>query len=309
MILAVDARSLTPDSSVTFGRMTKTTPQPGILCDAPRLARYLLFQLAPEGVERSALDALRELPASGKCVVGIGAMTVKALAAELPALRELQPYVGPGFSMPVTPGALFLWLHGDDRGDLVHATRELTLAVEPHFELTQVIDAFQYRDSRDLTGYVDGTENPTGDKAVAAGIADDGSSYVAVQQWVHDLEAFDALSEEERDQTIGRRISNNEEIEDAPESAHVKRTAQEDFDPEAFILRRSMPWADEAREGLVFVAFGHSLDAFEQLQRRMAGLDDGIADALFRFTKPETGATFWCPPMKNGELDLSAIGL
>ena len=89
----------------------------------------------------------------------------------------------------------------------------------------------------------------------------------------------------------------------------MKRTAQEEFEPEAFILRRSMPWADEAREGLVFVAFGHSLDAFEQQQRRMVGLDDGIVDALFRFTKPETGAAFWCPPMKNGALDLSAVGL
>ncbi len=289
--------------------MATSNHQPGILAPVPRLARYLFFQLATESGVGDALDALKDAPAGGRCVVGIGGMTVKALGADVPALRELQPYVGPGFAMPVTPCALWLWLHGDDRGDLVHATHELVAAVEPAFELSQVIDAFQHRDSRDLTGYEDGTENPTGDDAVAAGIAGDGSSYVAVQQWVHDLETFDAMGESERDHVIGRRISDNEEIEDAPESAHVKRTAQEDFDPPAFVLRRSMPWADEAREGLVFVAFGHSLDAFEQLQRRMAGLDDGIVDALFRFTKPETGATFWCPPMENGELDLRALGL
>ena len=69
----------------------------------------------------------------------------------------------------------------------------------------------------------------------------DGSSYVAVQQWVHDLERFDAMPAEEQDHTFGRRRSDNEEIEDAPASAHVKRTGQEDFDPEAFVLRRSMP--------------------------------------------------------------------
>jgi putative iron-dependent peroxidase len=172
-----------------------------------------------------------------------------------------------------------------------------------------LIDAFRYRDGRDLTGYVDGTENPTGESASIAGIAADGSSYVAVQQWTHDLDLFESFEGDERDAIIGRRISDNEEIEDAPESAHVKRTAQEDFDPEAFILRRSMPWADEASEGLVFVAFARSLDAFEQLQRRMAGLYDGIADGLFRFTTPETGATFWCPPIKNGGLDLTLIGL
>ena len=87
----------------------------------------------------------------------------------------------------------------------------------------------------------------------------------------------------------------------------MKRTAQED--PPAFVVRRSLAWADEVREGLVFVAFGRLLDAFEQLRRRMAGLDDGIVDALFRFTMPETGATFWCPPTKDGELDLSALGV
>ena len=106
--------------------------------------------------------------------------------------------------------------------------------------------------------------------------------------------AFEALSEKERDHTIGRRISDNEEIADAPDSAHVKRTAQEDFQPEAFILRRSMPWADEAREGLVFVAFGHSLDAFEQLQRRMVGLDDGIRRQLLVPTHEERRARSEC---------------
>ncbi len=289
--------------------MAKPTPQPGILADVPRLARYLFFQLDAEGDVGGALRSLKSVPAGGQCVVGIGGMTVEALGGDIPALRELEPLVGPGFAIPVTPCALVLWLRGDDRGDLVHATHALAGALEPTFELSQVIDAFQHRDGRDLTGYEDGTENPTGEAASAAGIAEDGSSFVVVQQWVHDLEAFEALDEEERDHAIGRRISDNEEIEDAPESAHVKRTAQEDFEPPAFIVRRSMPWADEAREGLVFVAFGRSLDAFEQLQRRMVGLDDGIVDALFGFTKPETGDTFWCPPMGDDGLDLSALGL
>jgi len=57
------------------------------------------------------------------------------------------------------------------------------------------------------------------------------------------------------------------------------------------------------------VAFGHSLDAFEAQLRRMVGLDDGITDALFRFSRPVTGSYFWCPPVRDGRLDLSAIGL
>ncbi len=113
----------------------------------------------------------------------------------------------------------------------------------------------------------------------------------------------------ERDNTIGRRISDNEEIEDAPDSAHVKRTAQEEFAPEAFVLRRSMPWTCGLDSGLVFVAYGCSFDAFEAQMNRMVGADDDITDALFTFTRPISGSYFWCPPMQDGQLDLRAVGL
>jgi putative iron-dependent peroxidase len=137
----------------------------------------------------------------------------------------------------------------------------------------------------------------------------DGSSFVAVQQWRHDLDVFTALSAHEQDATIGRRLADNEEMDDAPASAHVKRAAQESFDPPAFMLRRSMPWSDADGEGLVFVAFGASLDPFEAVVRRMVGGEDGVADALFDFTQPLTGAYFWCPPLGGDGLDLGALGL
>ena len=68
-----------------------------------------------------------------------------------------------------------------------------------------------------------------------------------------------------------------------------------------------MPWADAGRAGLVFVAFGRTLNAFEAQLRRMTGAEDGIVDALFKFTQPVSGAYFWCPPLRRGRLDLSAI--
>jgi putative iron-dependent peroxidase len=111
------------------------------------------------------------------------------------------------------------------------------------------------------------------------------------------------------DLSIGRHRAGNEEIDDAPPSAHVKRTAQESFSPPAFVLRRSMPWASGLESGLVFVAFGRSLDAFEAQLRRMLGLEDGIVDALFRFTRPLTGAYYWCPPLADGRLDLRVLGI
>lgn len=289
--------------------------QQGILADVPRLARHLTFDLKHGADPRDALKALAEAADGETVVVGLGNSLVLALGAKVEGLRIFPSQVARAVTVPATPAALWLWLRGSDRGELVHKTRELTALIDEAFEIRQTIDAFQYRDSRDLTGYEDGTENPKGDEAIEAAIVQGrgdglvGSSFVAVQQWVHDLDYFQSLTQDGQDNIIGRRISDNEEIEEAPESAHVKRTAQEDFEPEAFILRRSMPWADDKRAGLVFVAFGRSFDAFEALLNRMTGVDDGIIDAMFSFTRPVTGSYYWCPPMKSGQLDLSALNL
>ena len=119
------------------------------------------------------------------------------------------------------------------------------------------------------------------------------------------MPSFNRMSNEQQDNAIGRRKDDNEELEDAPESAHVKRTAQESFTPEAFVWRRSMPWSLGKDGGLMFVAFGHSTQAFAAQLRRMVGLEDGIPDALFSFTRPLTGAYFWCPPLQSGRIFLS----
>src|SRR5437879_12187758 len=110
------------------------------------------------------------------------------------------------------------------------------------------------------------------------------------------------MQRKDQDNSIGRRRSDNKEIGNAPPSAHVKRSEQESFSPEAFVLRRSMPWADATRAGLVFVAFGKSLDAFEAQLKRMVGAEDGTADALFTFTRPGTGGYVWGPPVREGRI-------
>ncbi|MCK4579528.1 MAG: Dyp-type peroxidase [Candidatus Marinimicrobia bacterium] len=289
--------------------------QIGILEPVPQFSRYLAFSVEPDLDPQGSLAALQKIVDGDKIVVGLGESLVRALDGDIVGLRAFPQQVGAGIEVPSTPAALWCWLRGDDRGVLVHTARQIENAISQAFVLEEVIDGFQYRDSRDLTGYEDGTENPQDEAAIEAAVCSgqgtglDGSSFVAVQQWVHDLDYFESLPTMERDHIIGRRQSDNEELDDAPDSAHVKRTAQESFDPEAFVLRRSMPWADQHGEGLVFVAFGHSFDAFEALLQRMVGAEDGITDGLFRFTRPVSGRYFWCPPMKAGQLDLSAVGV
>lgn len=288
--------------------------QEGILAPVPRAARYLTFNLK-EAKPQETLRALGRAADGETCVVGLGVPLLEALGRAIEGLRPFARFPGAKADTPATPAALWCWLRGDDRGEIALHARKIGQLLAPAFGLDSAIDAFRYGRGLDLTGYEDGTENPRGKKAVEAAISDDkmpgmkGSSFVAVQQWVHDLDRFDAMPRKDQDNTIGRRRRDNKELDRAPASAHVKRTAQESFTPEAFVLRRSMPWADAAREGLVFVAFGRSLDAFEALLKRMVGAEDGTVDALFAFTRPVTGAYFWCPPVKNGRLDLRAVGL
>jgi len=289
--------------------------QPGILAPVPRQARYLTFGLKQGAPPQAALRALAATADGESCVVGLGAVLLFALRREIKGLRPFPHHKGEGIDVPSTPAALWCWLRGEDRGEIVLRARGIEKILAPAFETSGVIDAFKHGRGLDLTGYEDGTENPKGGKAAEAAIVKDkragfgGASFVAMQQWVHDLEKFAAMPRRKQDDSIGRRKSDNKELGNAPSSAHVKRTAQESFSPEAFVLRRSMPWADARQAGLVFVAFGKSVDAFEAQLKRMVGTDDGTVDALFGFTRPVTGAYFWCPPVKNGRLDLRAIGL
>jgi len=295
--------------------MSTPPVQPGILARIPRAARYLSFDLQDGARAAESLRSLAKTADGNSCVIGLGEPLLRALGRSVAGLRPFPRYSGPGFEVPATPTALWCWLRGGERGELVLRSVELQRLLAPAFHTASVVDAFRHGRGLDLTGYEDGTENPKGAKAVAAAASDDkapgmrGSSFVAVQQWVHDFAKFAAMSTKDQDNAIGRRKRGNKELEEAPRSSHVKRSEQESFTPEAFVLRRSMPWADALGAGLNFVAFGKTLDAFEAQMKRMAGAEDGIADALFTFTRPLTGAYFWCPPVKGRRLDLRAIGI
>jgi putative iron-dependent peroxidase len=222
---------------------------------------------------------------------------------------------GPGVSIPSTQGAVWLSLTGSDAGVLLGDARRLVTALGDAYRIDEDVLAFRHGTGRDLSGYEDGTENPKGERAAEVAIVSgagpglDGGSFVGVQRWLHDLRRFEKMSAGDRDFVIGRSHVTNAELEDAPDFAHVKRAAQESFDPEAFMLRRSMPWGSVGEHGLYFVAFGASLDPFERVLTRMAGLEDGVVDGLFRFTHPASGGYYFCPPLKDGKLDLRALGL
>jgi putative iron-dependent peroxidase len=294
--------------------MTQHASQIGILGDPPPLARSLTFRVHADADAAATLRAFTAKIPAEWATIGIGEQLALRFGHQIVGLRTFPGLSGPDAIVPSTQGALWVLLRGDNHTELYKREGSVRAALSGAFVSDDARSLFHYDGGRDLSGFEDGTANPTGDAAVAAAIVNgsgalDGSSFVAVQRWIHDLQRFAAFPPEHADAVIGRRLSTNEEIEDAPPSAHVKRTEQEAFDPETFLVRRSMPWSDGEEHGLEFIAYTDALEKFERMLRRMLGLDDGIVDALFTFSRPVTGGYYWCPPLSAGKIDLTALGI
>jgi putative iron-dependent peroxidase len=294
-----------------MGAAMATTFQPAILGPLPPLGRYVTFALHGAVDPVAVLRALGAVEPDPKTVLGVGTPLAERLGRDVPGLRAFPRDLPP---FPSTQHAAWVFLTHGDSTQLFDAGRELARRFRGLLDVVDEIDSFAYRTNRDLSGFVDGTENPKGEDAHRAAIIAgrgaglDGGSFVAVQRWIHDLDAVDHMTAAARAGAIGRDPETNDELDGAPASAHIKRTQQESFEPPAFVVRRSMPYGGIREHGLNFVAFGESLDRFERQLRRMAGHDDGIPDGLLSFTRAVSGAYYFCPPLRAGRLDLSALG-
>jgi putative iron-dependent peroxidase len=289
-------------------------PQDAILAPLPPAGRFLSFGLRAGADAPGLVARLAHARVVDGSVIGIGAPLVAAVGATLEGAAR-------------APGPDRLWRAGPPRrrarcGRSSEGSTKVCWSTRRarswSWSATTSCSTRTSRPSstkggRDLTGYEDGTENPVAERAretalvTSRGPGIDGGSFVSVQRWVHDLARFERKTPAERDHIVGRSRATNEELDEAPPSAHVKRAAQESFDPPSFLVRRSMPFGDAREQGLVFVAYASSLDPFERILRRMVGHDDGIVDGLFSFSRPVTSAAYFCPPLVRGHLDLTTL--
>ncbi|MCB6183732.1 Dyp-type peroxidase [Leeia sp. TBRC 13508] len=270
--------------------------QGAILAPIPAFARHLLWKIQDLAKVEFALDAIKEFIDGEKIAIGYGKKLVDLLGIENNQLKAFHPPVGAQRDIPSNEYDLWLWIRSAEIGELVHLQQLLESKLAGLFVLEDVVQCFKYKEGRDLTGYEDGTENPVDKDALNVAVGDMNDAYAVLQIWQHNLNRFHSFTPEEKDLLIGRRLKDNEEIEDAPDSAHVKRTAQESFEPEAFMVRRSMPWSDGCSSGLAFLSFEkNGMNAFESQFKRMLGLEDGVEDGLFRFSVPIKTSYFWIP--------------
>lgn len=208
---------------------------------------------------------------------------------------------------PSTPADLFLHIHSDRHDANFLLAREVMKRLAEAVEVVEEVHGFKYLEGRDLTGFVDGTENAKGDeRAGVALVGDDdpahaGGSYVSLQRYVHDLGRWEALPRAEQEGAIGRTRDDDRELDDAvkPPSAHIARVVIKEEGEELEILRHSLPYGTTSEHGLYFVAYCRSPAPFRRMLERMVLRDgEGHADRLLDFTTPVTGAAFFAPSVE-----------
>ncbi len=285
------------------------TPQSAIFRSGLRAHEHLEFDLRPGvtmGQVRAAFAPLQGGVFVQAIVVGFGERLWRLLApAEAcpPQLAPLMPIHGTGGTMPAQPHDVWLWLA--DRGPDValDAARIAIQALEPTFTLVEDTQGFVYRDGRDLTGFIDGTENPPPDEAAEVALIAEGpgagGSFALVQRWQHDLKRFQAQALGEQERAIGRTKLDSVELEELPENSHVARMVVETADGELAIWRRSVPWGNAAVNGLQFVGFSADPSRLTAMLERMYGATpDRLHDRLLDFSRPKTGALYFVPAME-----------
>jgi len=307
---------------IATGAQSGLPPVPQAVVQAlTRAAIFLVATVNSGGASREAvrsfcgdLPALlravgfRDIEGNLSCVMGIGSEAWDRLFGQ-PRPAELHPFreIKAGSRHAVaTPGDLLFHIRAK-RMDLCFelATQimaRLGEAVSPVDE----VHGFRYFDDRDLIGFVDGTENPTGQTAIDAAYLGPedarfaGGSYVVVQKYLHDVAGWNALSTEAQERIIGRTKLSDIELDDAvkPTSAHNALTTIVEDGKEIKIIRDNMPFgrAAEKEFGTYFIGYARSPRTIEQMLENMfVGRPPGNYDRLLDFSFPQTGNLFFVP--------------
>lgn len=295
-----------------------TTPQPGIFALGTRCHHHLEFDL-PEASAASVAEALGGIcepevtGGAANIVLGFGADLWSRLGGPSPAgagsfvaLRGIDGHVAPS-----TQHDLWVWIHGGGADAVLDTALSVSGVLGGVGSLATECPCFVYHDSRDLTGFVDGSANPAPSEApgvacIPSGVPGEGGSHVLVQRWVHDLAAFAGLDVADQEHVIGRTKLDSVELEDRADNSHISLAEIHDSEGnERPIYRRSTPFGAVSEKGLLFLAFSSERDRFDEMLARMFGTEGRkTRDRLLDFTRPVTGAFYFAPSLE----DLARVG-
>ncbi|MFZ0954922.1 MAG: Dyp-type peroxidase [Candidatus Sulfotelmatobacter sp.] len=250
----------------------------------------------------------RDLEGGLSCVMGFGCAAWDQLfgaprPAELHPFREIREGARHAVS---TPGDLLFHIRAKRMDLCFELATQFMARIGNAILPVDEVQGFRYFDDRDLLGFVDGTENPRGTAATDAVFIGDedadfaGGSYVIVQKYLHDLDAWNALSTEAQERIIGRTKLSDIELDDSvkPTSAHNALTTIVEDGKEIKILRDNMPFGrpGQSEFGTYFIGYSRSPRTIEQMLENMfVGRPPGNYDRILDFSRAVTGNLFFVP--------------
>jgi porphyrinogen peroxidase len=206
-----------------------------------------------------------------------------------------------GFVMPATQHDALVWLSGSAYDIVFDMARSVIRALAGQASLQEETSSWSYQHDRDLTGFIDGSENPTlldapADALLPEGVRGAAGSVLLLQKWQHLVAEWEALPVAQQERIMGRTKRDSVELENKPSDSHVARTDQDTF---GHIFRRNMPYGSVDNHGTVFVGFSSEQKRLSGMLESMAGLVNGQRDALTRFTVPLTGSYYFVPSVET----------
>jgi putative iron-dependent peroxidase len=206
-----------------------------------------------------------------------------------------------GFTMPATQHDAVLWLSGSAYDVIFDTARAAIAALEGIATVADETSSWPYQHDRDLTGFIDGSENPTLIEvpeiaAIPEGTPGAGGTILLLQKWRHDATEWESLPVAAQEHVIGRTKDASVELDDKPQDSHVARTDQDEFGK---IFRRNMPYGTVTDHGTMFVGFCAEQRPLQAMLESMAGLTNGIRDALTKYTSPLSGAYYFIPSTQS----------
>jgi putative iron-dependent peroxidase len=283
-------------------------PQAGIFALGTSEHCYIELDLL-EGVEPAnlvselALLQGKETPLVGtSCVVGFRPELWADVLPEAahPGARSFEEVVGEEVTMPATQHDAWIWLAGSHRDATFESALVVIDAVCDKAAVASELTAWAHLLNRDLTGFIDGTENPSRTEAPSIACRREepaaGSSILLFQKWSHSP-AWRDLPVTQQEKVIGRKKSDSEELseDEMPADSHVSRNVIEEDGEELKIFRRNTAWGGPTEHGTVFVGFCAERKPLQLMLEHMVGKTDGPRDALTYYTEALSGAYYVVP--------------
>lgn len=285
-------------------------PQHGIFALGTLAHAYLEFDL-DEGADPGALVAAAgSLREPRTTLGGVNLVTgirpsvwavVKPSSASPHASDFTEPVVGPdGYTMPATQHDLVMWVAGASYDLVFDVSLSIVTALREVAHLVDETVGWSYHRDLDLTGFIDGTENPSLSDApsmvlIPQGRPGAGGSILLLQKWRHDAAAWTALATADQERVIGRTKPDSIELDDRPTTSHAARTDQDEF---GHIFRRNTAYGSVLDHGTMFVGFSAARRPLQVMLESMAGIG-GERDALTYYTTPLTGAYYFVPSLDD----------